>query len=169
MQSARTRRRALALAAAGAALGGLSACGFQLRRSAALPFATLHTSFAATSGIGAELRRRVRAADGTRLVDDPSMAEARVEVIGEEREKEVVGFSATGKPREYQLRLRFAFRLVDRDARQLIAPTTIVLHRDLTSTEAELVSRQQEEEILYREMEADLVQQLLRRLAAVRR
>lgn len=147
----------------------VAGCGFQLRRSAALPFRTLHTGFAPTSAIGAEFRRLVRVAEETRLVDDPSEAEARFEVLGERREKEVVGFSSTGRPREYQLRLRFTFRVVDRDGQPLLAPTEIVLRRDITSSDIEVIAKQQEEELLYREMQSDLVQQLLRRLAAIRR
>jgi LPS-assembly lipoprotein len=90
-------------------------------------------------------------------------------VIRELREKEVVGFSSTGRPREYQLRLRFVFRVIDRDSQPLLPPTEVVLRRDITSSDVELVAKQQEEEMLYREMQSDLVQQLLRRLAAIRR
>ena len=162
-------RRVLATAAAALALGPLAGCVFQLRRSAALPFRTLHTGFAPTSAIGAEFRRMVRVAEDTRLVDDPAEAEARLEVIRELREKEVVGFSSTGRPREYQLRLRFVFRVIDRDSQPLLPPTEVVLRRDITSSDVELVAKQQEEEMLYREMQSDLVQQLLRRLAAIRR
>jgi len=163
------RRRALSIALASLAIASAAGCGFQLRRSAALPFRTLYTGFAPTSAIGAEFRRLVRVAEDTRLVDDPKDAEARLEVLGERREKEVVGFSSTGRPREYQLRLRFTFRVVDHDGQPLLAPTEIVLRRDITSSDIEVVAKQQEEELLYREMQSDLVQQLLRRLAAIRR
>jgi LPS-assembly lipoprotein len=80
----------------------------------------------------------------------------------------VVAFSSTGRPREYQLRLRFAFRVTDSRARELLPVTEILLIRDITATDIEIVSKQQEEELLYREMQSDLVQQLLRRLAAIR-
>jgi LPS-assembly lipoprotein len=162
-------RRLIATAAAAAAVASLAGCGFQLRRSAALPFRTLYTGFAPTSAVGAEFRRLVRVAEDTRLVDDPAEAEARLVDIRELREKEVVGFSSTGRPREYQLRLRFTFRVVDRDSQPLLPLTEIVLRRDITSSDVELVAKQQEEELLYREMQSDLVQQLLRRLAAIRR
>jgi LPS-assembly lipoprotein len=167
--STRHTRRTLSVALASLAVATMTGCGFQLRRSAALPFRTLYTGFAPTSAIGAEFRRLVRVAEDTRLVDDPKEAEARLEVIRELREKEVVGFSSTGRPREYQLRLRFTFRVVDRDGQPLLAPTEIVLRRDITSSDIEVVAKQQEEELLYREMQSDLVQQLLRRLAAIRR
>lgn len=165
----RAALRTLAMIVPGTVPSLLAGCGFQLRRSAALPFKTLYTGFAPSSAIGAEFRRLVRVAQDTRLVDEASQAEARLEVLEETREKEVVGFSSTGRPREYQLRLRFTFRVVDRDGAVLLAPTTIVLRRDITASDIDVVAKQQEEELLYKEMQSDLVQQLLRRLAAIRR
>ncbi len=162
------RRRLLAAGLLGAA-SLLAGCGFRLRRSAALPFRTLHTGFAPTSAIGAEFRRLVRVAEDTELVDDPKKAEARLEVLREQREREVVAFSTTGRPREYQLRLRFGFRVVDAQSRELLPPTELVLSRDIVSTDIEVVAKQQEEELLFRDMQSDLVQQLLRRLAAIPR
>lgn len=160
------RRRLLAAGLLGAA-SLLAGCGFRLRRSAALPFRTLYTGFAPTSAIGAEFRRLVRVAEDTELVDDPKKAEARLEVLREQREREVVAFSTTGRPREYQLRLRFGFRVVDAQSRELLPPTELVLSRDIVSTDIEVVAKQQEEELLFRDMQSDLVQQLLRRLAAI--
>ena len=145
----------------------LAGCGFQLRRSAALPFRTLHTNFSPTSQVGAEFRRLVRVAQDTELVDDPARAEARLEVLREQREREIVAFSSTGRAREYQLRLRFRFRVLDARSQELLAPTELVLTRDITSSDIEVVAKQQEEELLYRDMQSDLVQQLLRRLAAL--
>lgn len=162
------RRRLLAAGLLGAA-SLLAGCGFRLRRSAALPFRTLYTGFAPTSAIGAEFRRLVRVAEDTELVDDPKKAEARLEVLREQREREVVAFSTTGRPREYQLRLRFGFRVVDAQSRELLPPTELVLSRDIVSTDVEVVAKQQEEELLFRDMQSDLVQQLLRRLAAIPR
>ena len=162
------RRRLLAAGLLGAA-SLLAGCGFRLRRSAALPFRTLYTGFAPTSAIGAEFRRLVRVAEDTELVDDPKKAEARLEVLREQREREVVAFSTSGRPREYQLRLRFGFRVVDAQSRELLPPTELVLSRDIVSTDIEVVAKQQEEELLFRDMQSDLVQQLLRRLAAIPR
>lgn len=164
----RSTLRALAIAATAVIISApLAGCGFHLRRSADLPFETLYTSFSSTSAIGAEFRRHVRVAENTRIVDNPKEADARLEVLSETREKEVVGYSSTGRPREYQLRLRFTFRVVARDGNVLLPPTEILLHRDITSSDIEQVAKQQEEELLYREMQSDLVQQLLRRLAAI--
>lgn len=163
--SAGSRRGMLAALAAALLSAG---CGFQLRGSAEMPFSTLYAGFPPGSETGLEFARMMRGS-GTRLVDRPQDAQARLEVLGEAREKEIVGFSSTGRPREHQLRLLFSFRLVDAGEEELIPPTRLVLHRDITTTDTQYVAKEQEEALLYRDMQRDLVQQLLRRLSAARR
>ena len=46
--------------------------------------------------------------------------------------------------------------------------TTLATNRNLPYTESEFLSREKEEEILYRDMENDLIVQMVRRLAAAR-
>ena len=168
-----TRRALLARGAAivaGSAALATAGCGFQLRGATPLPYRTLHiTHPPAASATVADLRRLLRVSGDTRLVDRPQDAEAVLQVLSEVREKEIVGFSSTGRPREYQLRLRFAFRLAEPDETERIPYTEIVLRRDITTTDTQLVAKEQEEALLYRDMQSDVVQQLLRRIAAVRR
>lgn len=163
------RRKALLGGCATLAAALSSGCGFQLRTSAALPFRTLYAEFPANSAVGAEFRRMVRVTGDTRLVERPEEAEARLLAYLELREKEIVGFTTSGRPREYQLRLRFGFRLLDDKQAELIPPTELLLRREVTTSDTELVAKELEEGLIYREMQTDLVQQLLRRLAAVKR
>lgn len=160
------RRRALLAAGAVTAFAG---CGFQLRGSAALPYKTLYVGFAEGSSFGAEFKRSIRVAADTRVVDRPEQAEARLEPLAEVREKEIVGFSTTGRPREYQVRLRFRFRVIESAGREAIPATELILRRDITISDTQLIAKEQEEAMLYREMQTDMVQQLLRRMAAIRR
>jgi LPS-assembly lipoprotein len=162
------RRRLLAASAALLGCALASGCGFKMRGSAELPFSTLYAGFSPTSAIGADFRRLIRASDGTQLVDRPEAAQARLDVLNELREKEIVSFSSSGRPREYQLRLRLTFRLVDAQGVELIPATELLIRREITTTDTQLVAKEQEEVIMYQEMQQDLVQQLLRRLAAVR-
>jgi len=50
----------------------------------------------------------------------------------------------------------------------LIAPTEIVQQRDISFNESAVLAKEAEEALLYRDMQTDIVQQLLRRLAAVK-
>lgn len=146
--------------------GGLAACGFRLRGERTLPFETLYLGFPPNSPLGTELARSIRAGTPTRVVDDPARAQAILEVLGEAREREVLAINAQGRTREYQLRLRFVFRVHDGRGGEFIAPSTVAIQRDIAFNEAQVLAREAEEAVLFREMSADLVQQVLRRLAA---
>ena len=50
----------------------------------------------------------------------------------------------------------------------MIPPTAITLRRVITYDENQELAKQAEEVLLYRDMQSDLVQQILRRLAASR-
>ena len=54
---------------------GLAACGFHLRGTADMPFATVYVPNA-TSGIALDLSRNLRAGSNVKVVDDPKQAEA---------------------------------------------------------------------------------------------
>ena len=161
------RRAALALTAALA----LSACGFQLRGangSAGLPFKTIYIGVAETSPLGTELRRYIRASGDSSVVTDPKEADAIIEVLNEAKEKSALTLNTQGRIREYSLFYRLRFRVKDNKERELLAPTEIVLKRDISFNESQVIAKEKEEEMLYRDMQSDLVQQILRRLSALK-
>ena len=84
------------------------------------------------------------------------------------REKVVVRRTSTGAIREFQLRLRYRFRVRSRNGIELIPDTEIMLTRDINFNETGALSKESEEGLLYKDMETDLVLQLQRRLAAIR-
>lgn len=144
----------------------LSACGFRLRGERTLPFDTIFLGFPPNSPLGAELARNIRAGTRTQVVDDRAKAQAILEVLGESREREVLAVNAQGKTREYQLRLRFGFRVHDGKGAEFVPPSTVAIQRDIAFNEAQVLAREAEEAVLFRDMQSDLVQQVLRRLAA---
>ena len=149
-------------------LCALAACGFQLRGSTELPFRTLWVGFSDASPLGTEFKRYIRSGTSTRLVDNAADAEARLQVLGESRDKEILSLNANGRVREYNLFYTFVFKVDDGKGRDFIAPTRITLRRDISVNENTQLAKQAEENLLYRDMQSDLVQQLLRRLAAAK-
>ena len=149
----------------------LSACGFELRRAPDYAFSTLFCTLPDNLPLWARLRRNLEASGKVEVITDVREVErAKVlfEQIAELREKFIVGRTATGAVRELQLRLRYRFRLRSRTGKELIPDTELVLYRDINYSETGALSKESEEQLLYRDMESDLVQQLLRRFAAVR-
>ena len=97
-----------------------------------------------------------------------SQPDVLIEILHEAREKNVVGVNSSGQVREFQLKSRVRFQLRTPDGRELIAPTEIAQQRDISFNESAVLAKSAEEALLFREMQADLLQQLLRRLAAVK-
>ncbi|WIM04570.1 MAG: LPS assembly lipoprotein LptE [Candidatus Nitricoxidivorans perseverans] len=153
-----------------AAVTILSACGFRLRGSfdTPLPFETLHIAQPETSELHAALKRSIEATGKTRIVKEAKDAQAVLSVLGDSQQKNILSLSAAGRVREFQLVRTFGFRLHDPKGRDFMPPGTIVVRREITFSDEQVLSKESEEALLWRDMQADLVQQLLRRLAAAK-
>jgi LPS-assembly lipoprotein len=150
------------------ALTTLAGCGFQLRGSATLPFETMHIQAPAGSQFATQLRRSITNGSQTRIVDNPKEAQATLQVLNEAREKSILSLSSGGRVREYQLRYRVSYRVMDRDNRETVARTEIALRRDLSYNDADTLSKESEEALLYRDMQSDAVNQMVRQLQMAR-
>jgi LPS-assembly lipoprotein len=161
------QRRMFAAAAGAALLGG---CGFQLRQAPDFVFSSIAILADVNSALANQLRRSL-AADGRVQVlppgADPGGAEVILDLPLELREKVVVGLTASGQVREFQLRLRVGFRVRTPGGRELVPQTELLQQRDISFNEAAVLAKEAEETLLYRDMQNDIVQQLMRRLAAL--
>ena len=150
------------------AVVALAGCGFHLRGEQKLPFETIYVNTPPNSSLGATLNRQIRSGTDTRTVALASEASAVLEILGETRDKQILTLNAQGRAVEYKLIYGLRFRLHDGKGREFIAATEIRAQRDISINDAQVLSKESEEALLYRDMQADLVQQLLRRIAAVR-
>ncbi len=154
-------------------IGGISlalaGCGFKLRSSQVFAFDRIAVTPQGGANLVAELVRYL--GDKVVPLSSPSASAPDVifDIVQESREKTVVGVNASGQVREFQLRIRVKFRLRTPEGRDLILLTEIEQHRDVSFSEAAALAKEAEEVLLYRDMQADIVQQLLRRLAAIKR
>jgi len=170
----------------------LASCGFKLRGSEALPghklpFATIALSVDPTSEFHAQLKRTIEASSpGTRVVTDTSEADAILAVLGDSSQKIILSLNAAGRAREFQLVRTFAFKVHAHAPSVAPAPpvkytdvpvvgpveyiphSIITLRREITFSDDLVLSKESEEALLWRDMQSDLVQQLMRRLAAAK-
>ena len=145
----------------------IAACGLHLRGQAQLPFETLYIP--GNNPLVVELKRNVAAASKTRLVDGPGDAQAVLGFTQELRDKIILSFSTAGRVSEYQLRYRVGFRVTDPKGVQVYLPTIeILLTRDVSYSDAQVLAKEAEEALLYRDMQRDMVQQIMRRLVAAK-
>ncbi|MFY9183300.1 MAG: LPS assembly lipoprotein LptE [Limnohabitans sp.] len=166
-----TRRFFLIAASLGTLPVWLAGCGFQLRQTNDFAFKTLYANFSTTSPLGVELRRNLLGTGRIELLTEPKQmlqADAILDILSEDRQQVAVGVSATGQVRELQLRLRVRFRLRTPQGVELIEPVELFQQRDLSFNETAALSKEIEMGILYRDMQTDIVQQIMRRLSAVK-
>ncbi len=159
-------RRGFLAATAALALAG---CGFQLRKAPDFAFKSI-----AVPGKSAfvNMVRRNLAAQGTvRVVpptEAPETAEVICDILGEDRDRAIVASNAAGQVTELTLGLRVRFRLRTPDGKEVLPSTEISQSRDISFNESSALAKENEEVLLYRDMQTDIAQQMLRRLAAIR-
>jgi LPS-assembly lipoprotein len=143
-----------------------SSCGFQLRGQATLPFESIYVGIPDTSPLGIELKRNIVAGTKTKLATNPAQAKAILTVIADDRSKTILSLNTAGRVREFQLRYRFSFRVHDAQGRDYLPMNEILLTRDVSFNDAQVLAKESEEALLFRDMQSDMVQQILRRLAS---
>ena len=156
-------RRHWLLAAGAATLAG---CGFALRRPARLSFGSIAlVGFTSRSPLQAELRRQLLLQ--VQVLDTVDKADVVLQALDDVRQKSVVASTVAAQVRELQLRLKFSFRARTPGGRELIPRAELLVSRNLSYRETAALAKEQEEAELFREMQLDVVEQALRRLAAV--
>lgn len=166
------RRTLLHGGLSGAAAVAVAGCGFRLRQAPNFSFQSIFLAMGNNSSFGQELRRNLLASGKLTVVTDLrqiEQADVIFELQQELREKVVVAYNTAGQVREFQLRLRIRIRLRTLEGTELIPSVEIMQQRDISFNEASALSKEAEEQLLYRDMQADLVQQTLRRLAAAQK
>ena len=157
-----------ALMAASFALGG---CGFALRQAPTFSFDTVYVVDSLSSDVSRALQREL-ASSGIKVVAGaPAGAPAKavvLRVVADQRERTVVGQTTSGQVRELELRYRFRFSLSTPPGKRLIENQEILLQRDISFSETDVYAKAAEEQLMYADMQSDVVQQIMRRLAAVK-
>ena len=164
------QKRTLLTALVGAPL--LAACGFKLRGSVDFAFKSIYLNGAANSPFLKELQRYLEASGGNlqvlRDASEATQAEAIFEDMGQRRERVVISRNAAGEVRELQSRLITRFRVRDQKGGEYVPISELSQYREISYVETYALSKANEEEMLYRNMQTDIVQQIVRRLAIVK-
>jgi len=159
------KRRTFAAAASSLLV---AACGFQLRQAPTFAFHKIYINAPPASPIAQALKKSITSGGNVTVVDNPTQADVIFDVLGETRQKVVVGLSAVGQVTEFELRMRFRFKLRTPQGRELIPDSEIAQNRDISFTESAALAKEAEEQLIYRDMQADVVLQTMRRLAAAK-
>jgi LPS-assembly lipoprotein len=151
------------------ALLGLGGCGWHLAGRYDVPDA-LEPVYVDAGGVSFALRERLTQAlttGGTQLAEESTAARSVLELRDEKFDREVLSVGVDGKVREHELTYRIGFRMRSVDGTELHPAQAVVLHRDASFDEDNVLGREGEERAARTDMEREAVQQILRRLRAV--
>jgi LPS-assembly lipoprotein len=111
------------------------------------------------------LERRLQDLENRRDLERTQALEAQLRALAQRLQ----GLEASaGQVREFQLRVLFSFRLRTPQDKELIELAELQQQRDISYNESAALAKENEEALLYRDMQSDLVQQIMRRLSSVR-
>ena len=152
----------------------VSACGFHLRGDGGhytLPFPTMYVGLPESSPLAVDLKRNINANGSTTVVKTAKEADGIIEVISnpeKTKTKTILSLDNNGRVRQYLLQYTILFRVIDKQGKELLGPTPISLSRPIDFNDTQLLAKEQEEALLYKDMQTDLVQQMMRRIAAIK-
>ncbi len=153
----------------GCTLLALNGCGFRLRGSAgvSVPLPVTYVQGANASGVLlSELRRALNGA-GVKVTEDREQAQAILTVFNEDKSRRVLSVGVAGAASEFELHYAVTFDVNDQAGKPLQAAQTVGLERAVSFSQADVLAKGAEEDLLYRDMRRDVIQGILRRLSAI--
>jgi LPS-assembly lipoprotein len=143
----------------------MAGCGFHLRGQAGMPFKTMYINTAMPgSPFVMELRRSMEA-NRVQLVDNAEKAEVILDIASEESGKQVLTLGADGRANEFRLSYRVSLRAYDLKQQTWLPAQDLEQLRDYSYDDAHVLAKESEELQLQKNMQSEMVQQLLRRLS----
>lgn len=148
----------------------LTGCGFHLRGvgSGNLPYKAMYIALPDTAEVNIWLQRYIKASGSTTIVEDPKTADAIFQQLGDSRLKTILSVNAQGRVREYRLQLTYTFRVVNQKGQVLVPSNEVALTRDISFDDSNILAKDLEEGLLWRDMNNDLVNQIMRRLSIIK-
>lgn len=140
----------------------LGACGFHLKGTQDydhLPYRSWHIS---GQNLQQVLETAIRRADG--LPTSAGNAQATLQVIDIQEEKDVLVITRAAMINEYQLTFRVRVQ-ASSQGKNLGEPFTVEVKRVLEYADSQILGKQEEEKLIWQEMREEAAQQIVRRLA----
>jgi LPS-assembly lipoprotein len=141
----------------------LAGCGFHLRGDVKYAFSSAYVNAPAASPMATELKRTLEGG-GTTITEAAKDAQVTIDLANVADSKDVLSLSGGGRVREYALAKRATVAVHDGEGRDWMPAAEIVVRRSYSYNESEVLAREAQEVKLYKEMQTDVVQQIVRRL-----
>lgn len=159
------RIRVLLLSLVSACVGS---CGFQLEGAGTLP-AAMSKTYLDTASPNTEFFGSLRSAlrlRGSELVATRQDAGAVLSISEDDTGQRVLSVSARNIPREYEIYYSVTIAL-QAGGEQLMEPESLIVTRNYTYDETQVLGKGEEERVLRRALADDLARRVLRRIESV--
>ncbi|MDQ0010096.1 LPS-assembly lipoprotein [Luteibacter jiangsuensis] len=145
----------------------VSACGFHLRQSAALPpgMKKIHLTVSGGGKLERELTRALENSDVT-IVDKPSVDAAELAVTSNTFRTDSLTVSGTARVTEYAVRYHVDFNAKAGDGTVIIPSQSVDMSREFSYDATNTIGTASQTEELQRSLIGDMVQAILFRLQA---
>ncbi|MES2364439.1 MAG: LPS assembly lipoprotein LptE [Pseudomonadota bacterium] len=142
-------------------------CGFHLRGQIELPYRSVYVQ-GGSDGLATALQAALRLGHEGRLAPSAAKAESVIDIISVQNSKVILSLSGIGRVREYQLQYRVQYQLITPHGKVILPPANLLLARDMTYNDAQILAKGAEEQLLYRDMQKDAAQQIMQRIASAK-
>jgi Rare lipoprotein B len=144
----------------------MTACGYHLRGSVALPAELKNMYLFGVSGdLNREMTAMLRAADG-KIATSPNDAGIVVKVLKEDMRQRVLSIGQTGKSGEIELDYYLRFQFYDNQENPLLEEQTIELSREFFNDQTAILAKEAEEVTIRKEMYRQAARMLMFRAQA---
>jgi LPS-assembly lipoprotein len=150
------------------AMGALSACGWRLRGKIDLPYKNILISGNLTQELRDDLDMIFRVND-IQIVQKVQNSELVLEIISEQNARQVLSYNGAGQITAYRIISRVVFRAFDPNGIELIPESDIYLTRDIDFNQSNIQAFDQQVADFVKTMRTDIVSQLMRRLASIKK
>ena len=159
------RRTVFRAGAAFVLAGALGASGFHIRGDTPLPFKSMAIVGAEGSSLVVDLKRTLRGNAKITVVERPDQADVTLYIVSNQNDKSILTLSGGGRVREFQLSQKVMFRVANPAGAEWLPMSEINVRRDFSFNDSQALAKEGEERLLLADMQADVVQQLIRRLS----
>ena len=145
-----------------------ASCGFHLRGEATYAFTSIYVNAPASPPFASEMRRALAGAAGVTVSEDPYAVQVILDVTTIADDKSVLSLSSGGRVQEFALAKRVVFQVFEKDGRVWLPTREIVVRRTYLYDDTQRLAREIQEGRLLREMQSDLVAQIVRQLQSAK-
>ena len=145
------------------ALSLMTACGYHLRGSIALPTELKSVYlFGGAGSLNEEIKAMLRASEG-KIVSSPNDAGIVIKVLKEDMRRRIISVGQTGKSSEMELNYYLKFQFYDNQENPLLDEQTIELSREFFNDQTAYLAKENEEILISKEMYRQAARMLISR------